>query len=105
MEKWVEQTVQFFSKNPTSAKEDKHHMFSLICRIYSLKMSNRSVKQFLFGGRYQWKREGEKRRKAGEWIWSKYFILMYENISMKPVEIVLRRRGNKRDREVNLIEV
>jgi hypothetical protein len=47
------------------------------------------------GGRV--KAEGE-----GERIWSKYFIPMYENRTMKTVDIVLRRGWNDR---VNLIKV
>jgi hypothetical protein len=40
----------------------------------------------------------EKGKGEGEWVWSKYFISMYENRTMKPVEIVLRR-GSEKERD------
>jgi hypothetical protein len=37
----------------SQTEKDKHHMFSLIYGIRSLKMNNKNVKQVLFGGGYQ----------------------------------------------------
>jgi hypothetical protein len=37
---------------------------------------------------YLWKGQGEQRMKKGEW--SMYFVQLYENRTMKFVEIVLR---------------
>jgi hypothetical protein len=42
------------------------------------------VRQFLFGGRYQWEGEGNKKRvQEGEYGRSNY-VLMYQNRKMKP---------------------
>jgi hypothetical protein len=35
---------------------------------------------------------------AGGWTWSSYFVYLYENRIMKPVEIILRRRPGGRGR-------
>jgi hypothetical protein len=54
------------------------------CTLKNIK--NRIVKQVLSGGGYQWGRESE-----GGQIWWLCFVYLYENRTMKTVEIVLGR--------------
>jgi hypothetical protein len=50
-----------------------------------------------------WKTQGKG---EGGRIWWMYFVFMYENRTMKPVEIVLRGgKGNKGERWSRLIEL
>jgi hypothetical protein len=49
------------------------------------------VKQVLTGCKYQCVRGGTKGEGKEVRIWSLYFVYEYENRTMKPVKIVLRR--------------
>jgi hypothetical protein len=53
-------------------------------------VKDRKVKQVLSGGWYQWNGEGIRKgyRRVNTRM---YFVYMYGNRTMKPVEIVLRR--------------
>jgi hypothetical protein len=48
-----------------------------------------------------------ERVKEGELIWWMYFVYVYENRTMKPVEIVLRGRRGMREYDggVNIIKI
>jgi hypothetical protein len=52
-------------------------------------MESRKAKQVLSGGWHQWEREDIGK----EWRKVKYYILMFENGKMRPVEIVLGMGG------------
>jgi hypothetical protein len=47
--KWMEVEIIMLRKIIQTEK-NKYHMFSLICKIYSLKMNDRNIKQLLFRG-------------------------------------------------------
>jgi hypothetical protein len=58
-------------------------------------MKDRKVKQVLYIGEYQWDGGDHKERvKEGEYS-KKYFIFVYENVIMEPVDIVLRSKGRR----------
>jgi hypothetical protein len=35
------------------------------------------------------------RKAGGGWIWWKYYVLMYENVSMRHIETILRMGGGR----------
>jgi hypothetical protein len=60
---------------------------------YTFKNKTRRVKQVLFWHRYQWKREGKQtgQRRAN----MVHVLCMYEDRTMEPIEILLRREGDE----------
>jgi hypothetical protein len=70
-------------------------------------LKDTKVKQVLSVSGYQWEEKDKWRGKKGR-IWRVYFAYVYENRTMKPVEIVLRSREGGSGRmmeEINLIKI
>jgi hypothetical protein len=58
-------------------------------------MNDRNVKQVPFGvGTSEGGVKGEGVC-VGGWIWCKYFVYIYEDRTMEPIEIVLRKGGEE----------
>jgi hypothetical protein len=70
-------------------KKDKYYMFCFMCRIYSLKMSDRSIKQILLVGVPA---GGGGRKMRMEVSMVEVLYIHYENRTTKPAGIVLNWR-------------
>jgi hypothetical protein len=58
---------------------------------------SRKAKRVLYRNRYQWEGGREDRKNKRRQRWWMYFVFMYENKTMKPVDIVLRGEGGIRE--------
>jgi hypothetical protein len=81
--KMVMVTRDYFRGNPSSFWNDCHvllkNLFRFILNVINILIPVGERKEQGNGERW--------------WIWWKYFIFMYENRTMKPVDIDLRREG------------